>query len=134
MQRKNREIAIQTGGKVKFTESHEWIDTSASKDIGVVGVSQFAQKELGDIVFVELPEVGKQVKAGAEIAVLESTKAAADVYAPVSGTIVEVNERLSENPELVNASPEKEGWLFKIKLSNPAELSALKNRDDYLKI
>lgn len=117
---------------MKFTESHEWIETNATKDIGTVGVTHYAQKELGEIVYVELPGVGKQVKAAAEAAVLESTKAAADVYSPVSGTIVEINQQLSATPELVNNSPEKEGWLFKIKLSNPSELNALKDRDAYL--
>jgi len=114
---------------MKFTESHEWIDVK--EGVGTVGVTEFAQKELGDIVYVELPKVGKTVTAAEEAAVLESTKAAADVYSPVSGTILEVNVALSTAPEQVNKSPEKEGWLFKIKLSHPDELDALLGEIDY---
>ena len=114
---------------MKFTETHEWIDVKDG--IGTVGISNHAQKELGDIVFVELPKLNKTIKAGEEAAVLESTKAAADVYAPVSGTIVEVNSDLSTASELVNQSPENQGWLFKIKLSAPNELETLMNEKDY---
>src|SRR5438105_5031307 len=99
---------------MKFTDSHEWI--RVDNGIATVGVSQFAQKELGDIVYVELPVVGKDVDAGQEITVLESTKAAADVYSPVTGTVMAINETLSSNPELINKSPESEGWIFKIRL------------------
>jgi glycine cleavage system H protein len=112
-----------------FTESHEWIAVSGK--IGTVGVTQHAQKELGDIVFVELPKIGRQVKAAEEAAVLESTKAAADIYAPVSGTIVEVNGRLKENSQLVNESPEENGWIFKLELTNADELGKLLNKDKY---
>lgn len=108
---------------MKFTETHEWIEVEG--DVGTVGVSNHAQGELGDIVYVELPKVGKAVRAGEEAAVLESTKAAADVYSPVSGTITEVNRALEQASELVNRSAEGEGWLFKIKLSNPKELQGL---------
>jgi len=109
----------------KITETHEWIEVE--NGIGTVGVTQFAQKELGDIVFVELPQVGKHVKGGQEACVLESTKAAADVYSPVSGEITEINQVLKEAPEKVNLSPEKEGWLFKIKIENASELDKLMN-------
>lgn len=119
---------------MKFTESHEWIEINSAANIGTIGVTKYAQKELGEIVYVELPEVGKNVKAGNEAAVLESTKAAADVYAPVSGTIVEVNSRLKDQPELVNKSPEGEGWIFKIKLTNPKELDTLLNSETYQKM
>lgn len=114
---------------MKFSETHEWIELN--DQIGTVGVSNFAQKELGDIVYVELPQVGKTVKAGEAAAVLESTKAAADVYSPVSGLIVEVNTALSAASEKVNESPEKEGWLFKIKVSSPEELNTLLDAKDY---
>lgn len=114
---------------MKFTESHEWVTQDPKTNIATVGVTNFAQRELGDIVYVELPTVGKEVRAGAEAAVLESTKAAADVYAPVSGSIVEVNTRLSNTSELINQSPEKDGWIFKIKMSNPAELNALLDQE-----
>ena len=115
---------------MKFTESHEWI--ACANGIGTVGVTNHAQHELGDIVYVELPKVGKEVKAGEEAAVLESTKAAADVYSPVSGTIVEVNTALNDASELVNKSPEKEGWLFKVKLIAPQELDKLMDAAVYL--
>ncbi len=115
---------------MKFTDTHEWIEWE-NPTIGIVGITQYAQKELGEIVYVELPTVGKKVDAGREAVVLESTKAAADVYSPVSGTIVAVNEALKHNPELINQSPEKEGWLFKIQLSNPTELEALMDEGAY---
>lgn len=114
---------------MKFTETHEWIDVKDG--IGTVGISDYAQKELGDIVFVELPKIGKVVKAGEEVAVLESTKAAADVYSPVSGTIAEVNSALTSASELVNRSAEKEGWLFKIKLQTTKELDVLMDSKEY---
>jgi len=116
---------------MKFTESHEWIKVEG--DLGTVGVTDHAQEELGDIVYVELPTIGKTVKAGEEIAVLESTKAAADIYAPVSGEIIEVNKALEDNSDLVNSSPQEKGWLFKIKVSDTSELSALMDAADYNK-
>jgi len=115
---------------MKYTETHEWIDVK--EGIGTVGVTNFAQKELGDIVYVELPEVGKDVSAGEEVVVLESTKAAADVYTPVSGTITEVNVNLGEASELVNQSPELNGWIFKIKLADDSELNNLMDSETYL--
>lgn len=115
---------------MKYTESHEWI--KVEDGIGTVGVSHHAQQELGDIVYVELPQVGKNVKAGQEAAVLESTKAAADVYSPVSGLVFDVNAKLSGDPALINKSPEGEGWIFKIQLSDSGELNTLIDRDAYL--
>ena len=114
---------------MKFTQSHEWINVV--ENIGTVGITDHAQKELGEIVFVELPKVGKIVKAGEEAVVLESTKAAADVYSPVSGEIMEVNASLKDAAELVNQAAESEGWLFKIKLSNPNELENLMDVEAY---
>lgn len=114
---------------MKFTESHEWIDVKDG--VGTVGVTDYAQKELGDIVYVELPEVGKTLNAGDDAAVLESTKAAADIYAPVSGEILEVNESLNDASEMINESPESEGWIFKIKLSNLEELEKLMDLEQY---
>ncbi len=116
---------------MKFTETHEWIEVK--EGIGTVGITNYAQKELGDIVYIELPKIGIDVKAGQEVAVLESTKAAADVYSPVSGIILEVNKTLSTSPELLNQSPEKEGWLYKIKLNFPKELDTLLNDEEYHK-
>lgn len=114
---------------MKFTESHEWI--SVEGGVGVVGITQEAQRELGEVVHLELPTLGKEVKAGEEVAVLESTKAAADIYSPVSGKIVAVNEELVQQLEKINAFPEKEGWLFKIQLTHPAELERLLDRKEY---
>lgn len=115
---------------MKFADTHEWIEVE--NGVGTVGVSDHAQKELGDIVYVELPQIGKQVKAGQEAAVLESTKAAADVYSPASGTITDVNTELNNRSELVNQSPQKEGWIYKIKLTNPEELESLQEEAAYL--
>ena len=115
---------------MKYADSHEWIELE-EKQQAIVGISQFAQKELGDIVFVELPTVGKEVIAGQEIAVLESTKSAADIYSPVSGKILSVNEDLLKSPELVNQFPENKGWIFKIQLSQPAELDQLMDFQAY---
>lgn len=117
---------------MKFTDSHEWIEVEGS-GIAKMGVTQFAQKELGDIVYVELPMTGRKVNAGQELAVLESTKAAADVYSPATGTIVEVNNQLTSHPELINQSPEESGWIVKMELSNPAELDLLMDKQAYQK-
>lgn len=114
---------------MKYTPSHEWIALEDAR--GKVGITQYAQKELGDIVYVELPHLNKQVKKGQVVAVLESTKAAADVYAPVSGKIVAVNAELNEAPELINQAPEAEGWLFQIELSDLPEVDALLTADSY---
>ncbi|HEY5259823.1 MAG TPA: glycine cleavage system protein GcvH [Rhabdochlamydiaceae bacterium] len=117
---------------MKFTESHEWI--KVENGIGTVGITHHAQKELGDVVYIELPMLGKLLKKGEEAAVLESTKAAADVYTPVSGEIVEINQNLSHFSEKVNAAPETEGWLFKVKLTNPSEADQLLNLQEYLNL
>lgn len=112
---------------MKFTDTHEWI--IVKDGVGTVGVTDYAQKELGEIVYVELPKVGSTVKKGQEVVVLESTKAAADVYSPVSGEIVEVNTALRSASELVNNSPESGGWLYKISISDPAEFDALLDKE-----
>ncbi len=114
---------------MKFSETHEWI--TVENQTGIIGVTDYAQRELGEIVYVELPEVGASVKSGEEAAVLESTKAATDVYSPVSGIIREVNVTLNDYPETVNASPEDKGWIFKVELSNPEELQALMDGKAY---
>ncbi|MES2708679.1 MAG: glycine cleavage system protein GcvH [Verrucomicrobiota bacterium] len=113
----------------RFATSHEWI--LSGTEISPVGISEHAQAELGEVVYVELPEVGRQVKAGDSIAVVESVKAASDIYAPVSGEIVEVNEDVSANSALVNEDPYGAGWLFKIKIANPAEVAALLDETAY---
>jgi glycine cleavage system H protein len=115
-----------------FTDSHEWIKVEGN--LGQVGVTAHAKHELGEIVYVELPEIGRQVKAGEEVVVLESTKAAADIYAPVSGEIVAVNDAVKNVPDILNQSPEEKGWLFQVRLSNPEELNALMNKTSYQRL
>ncbi len=113
----------------KFTESHEWIEIQGH--VGTVGITDYAQRELGDIVYIELHAVGTKVKKGAEVCVLESTKAAADVYAPVSGKIVAVNDGLVMAPGSINQSAETKAWLFQIELSHPKEAEALLSLAEY---
>lgn len=115
--------------EVKFTETHEWV--YLEEGIATIGVSNYAQEELGDIVYVELPEVGKTVAAGEEAVVLESTKAAADVYSPISGEIVAVNERLQDSPEEINRSPEESGWLFRVRLQEQSAFDSLLSKEQY---
>ncbi len=114
---------------MRYTESHEWIECKGS--LGTVGITAYAQKELGEIVSIELPKVGKVVRAKEEICVLESTKAAADVYAPVSGKITAVNDAVKKDPSLVNRHAETTGWLFQIELSHPKEMDSLLNAAQY---
>lgn len=114
---------------MRFTDSHEWV-----MDDGTVGITIHAQKELGDIVYVQLPSVGAQLVAGKEAAVLESTKAAADIYSPVSGTVIAINEALQESPSLLNTSPEKAGWLFRVQLEDPTQLQNLLTEEQYKKL
>ncbi len=115
---------------IKFTDSHEWV---ALEDDGVcrIGITSFAQQELGDIVYVALPNLGRTIQAKQEVTILESTKAATDLYAPISGTIAEVNALLKENPELINQSPEEKGWIYTISSSNPEELDSLMDKKQY---
>lgn len=112
-----------------FTEDHEWIELDG--EIATVGITEYAQGQLGDIVFVEVPEEGKEVSKGDDAAVVESVKAASDVYAPVSGTVVEGNPALEDNPALVNEDPEGDGWFFKMTLSDTSELDGLMNESAY---
>jgi glycine cleavage system H protein len=114
---------------VYYSKEHEWIRVEG--DEAIVGITDFAQGQLGDIVFVEVPEAGKQVVKGGEAAVVESVKAASDVYAPVSGEVLEGNQALVDDPALVNSDPEGEGWFFRLRLSDPAELDGLMDADAY---
>ncbi len=114
---------------LKFTDSHEWI--RVENGVGIVGITAHAQKELGDIVYLELPQVGKRVVRGDEACVLESTKAAADIYAPASGEIIAVNSTLKETTQMINQEPQTSGWLFKLKLSQPEELDQLLDETQY---
>ena len=115
---------------LRYADSHEWIDP-ASPDAASVGVSDHAQEELTDVVYLELPQVGATVSKGDPIAVIESVKAANDIYAPVSGEIVEINEALSEDPAPVNSDPYGAGWIFKIKVSDSGELDSLMDAEAY---
>jgi len=115
-----------------YTNEHEWIEIH--NDIATVGVTDYAQGELGDVVFVELPEIGDTVEAGAPFGTIEAVKAVADLYAPVSGEIMETNDNLEDSPELVNQSPYIDGWMVKIKMSDPAELDKLMNDAEYNKL
>ena len=115
---------------LKYTESHEWI-RSDEGDVVTVGITDYAQQEMTELVYVELPEVGQQFSAKDEIAVVESVKSASDIYAPVSGEVIEVNESLADDAAIVNNSPFDDGWLFRLKLSNPSELDHLMSADAY---
>lgn len=114
---------------MRFTKDHEWVEVAG--DIATVGITAYAAEQLGDVVFVETPALGLQAKQGEGFAVVESVKAASDVYAPISGEVVEVNDVLAGEPETVNASPEAAGWFAKVKIANPAEVEALMDRDAY---
>jgi glycine cleavage system H protein len=114
---------------LRYSEEHEWVIVDG--DIATVGISDFAQQQLGDVVFVELPDIGRTVERGAEVAVVESVKAASEIYAPVSGEIIEVNDALADEPALVNESPEEDGWFFKLRLNDAAEVAELMDAAAY---
>ncbi|ACG77005.1 glycine cleavage system H protein [Phenylobacterium zucineum HLK1] len=114
---------------MRFTKDHEWV--ALDGDVATIGITAHAAEQLGDVVFVEVPEVGRQVKAGDAFAVVESVKAASDVYAPVTGEVVEANEALSGAPETVNAEPEAGGWFAKVRVADPAELDGLMDKAAY---
>ena len=113
----------------KFSEEHEWIEVDG--DVAMVGITDHAQEQLGDIVFVDLPEVGTELNKDDEAGVVESVKAASEVYAPIGGEIVEVNDTLTDNPALVNEDAEGDGWFFKIKIADPGELDDLMSEAEY---
>jgi len=114
---------------IRFTDEHEWIKIDG--DVGTVGISDYAQQQLGDIVFVEVPEAGRKLEKGKEAAVVESVKAASDIYAPVSGEVIEGNAALADNPAAVNADPMGNGWFFKLRVANKAELDGLMDEAAY---
>lgn len=116
--------------ELKFLQSHEWVRVEEG-DIVVVGISDHAQSALGDLVYVELPELEAEVNAGEESGVVESVKAASDIYAPVAGKIVAVNEALSDAPELVNSDPYGDGWIYQLKIKDASELAGLLSSEDY---
>jgi glycine cleavage system H protein len=114
---------------LRYTQEHEWIRVEG--DVGTIGISPYAQEQLGDVVFVELPEVGRKAEQGKEIAVVESVKAASEIFAPVSGSVIEVNKALPDAPATVNSDPLGAGWFFKMKLSDPGQLARLMDEAAY---
>ena len=114
---------------VKYSQEHEWI--SVEGDVGTIGITPYAQEQLGDVVFVELPQAGRKVAKGEACAVVESVKAASDIYAPVSGEVTEANAALADTPGDVNAEPTGKGWFFRLKLSNKSELDGLMDEEAY---
>jgi glycine cleavage system H protein len=113
----------------RYAKSHEYVHVEG--DVGTVGITDYAQKELGDVVFVELPQAGTQLEAGDELGSIESVKAVSELFTPVSGEVVEINEKLADKPELVNTDPYGDGWMIKIRLSDPSEMDELMTADDY---
>ena len=114
----------------KYTKEHEWIEVEG--DTATVGITNHAQESLGDIVFIDLPTVGKEAKSNEELCVIESVKAASDIYAPIDGEVIEINNNLSDDASIVNQDPENTGWIFKMKISNPDQYSSLMTLDEYL--
>lgn len=114
---------------IKYSKKHEWVLVEGN--IGTVGITKYAAEQLGDIVFAEIPDLGKSITSGSEATVVESVKAASDVYTPVTGEVTEGNAAIVTDPSLINKDPEGQGWFFKVKLSNPSELSLLMNKADY---
>ena len=118
---------------LKYAKSHEWLKAAAD-GTALIGISDYAQNSLGDITFIQLPKVGVVLKAGETFGVVESVKAASDVYAPVAGTVLEINKALESNPEKVNGAPYSDGWMLKLKLANPVDAEALLSADEYGKV
>ena len=117
---------------LRFTKDHEWVRLDG--DLAVIGITDYAQSQLGDVVYVELPEIGRRVGQGNEAAVVESVKAASEVYAPVSGEVAEVNEALAADPAMVNADPMGDGWFLKLRLDHPKELDGLMDEEAYKRL
>lgn len=120
---------MKTPADNKYAKSHEYVNVEG--DIATIGITEYAQKELGDVVFVELPQVGTELEANEELGSIESVKAVSELFAPVSGEVIEVNEDLAEKPELVNTDPWGDGWMIKVKLSSPDELEELMSAEEY---
>ena len=116
---------------LKFADSHEWVKDNGDGTV-TIGISEHAQEMLGDVVFVDLPDVEDEVEAGESFSLVESVKAASDIYSPITGEVVEINEELEDSPELINEEPYEGGWIVKVKLSNPSELDDLKDAEEYL--
>jgi glycine cleavage system H protein len=121
-------------GELKYLSSHEWVRIEDDGETATVGITFHAQSLLGDVVFVELPEVGANIAAGDEAGVVESVKAASDIFAPISGEVIAINEELEDSPETVNSEPYEDGWFFKLKISDKDELAALMDADAYAEV
>ena len=117
---------------LKYTESHEWL--KVKEDTAIIGITDHAQAELTDIVFVELPEVGKEIKKGEELCVVESVKSVSEIYSPISGNVVDVNKKLDDSPEIINESPYNDGWLVELEIKDKSELDSLLDAASYEKI
>ena len=116
-------------GEIRFTKQHEWV--TFTNGIAIIGISDFAQDQLGDIVSIELPKVGSSFKQTQAMAIVDSVKASSDIFCPLTGEVSEVNENLSEHPELINQSPYESGWIVKIRPSNPSDFDSLMTREEY---
>ena len=114
---------------IKYTKDHEWLRIEGP--VGIVGITDHAKTQLGNLVYVELPDIGSKIKQGKEVAVVESVKAASEIYAPISGEVIETNTALLDNPSLVDESPEDKGWFFKIRIENPQEVETLMSPEHY---
>ena len=114
----------------KYTKEHEWVEVDG--DTATVGITNHAQESLGDIVFIDLPKIGKEVKSNEELCVIESVKAASDIYAPIDGEVIEINNNLNDDASIVNQDPEKDGWIFKMKISDPSQYNNLMTLEEYL--
>ena len=114
----------------KYTKEHEWVEVDG--DTATVGITNHAQESLGDIVFIDLPMIGKEVKSNEELCVIESVKAASDIYAPIDGEVIEINNNLNDDASIVNQDPEKDGWIFKMKISDPSQYNNLMTLEEYL--
>ena len=114
----------------KYTKEHEWVEVDG--DTATVGITNHAQESLGDIVFIDLPTIGKEVKSNEELCVIESVKAASDIYAPIDGEVTEINNNLNDDASIVNQDPEKDGWIFKMKISDPSQYNNLMTLEEYL--
>lgn len=122
-------MADEVRDELKYTDSHEWLKVKGNK--AIVGITDHAQNELTDIVFVELPEIGKEIKKGEELCVVESVKSVSEIYAPVSGKITSVNKKLEDSPEIINESPYDEGWLVELEFNNESEIKDLLDSESY---
>ncbi|MFA5688098.1 MAG: glycine cleavage system protein GcvH [Kiritimatiellales bacterium] len=123
---------MQAPADLYYAETHEWL--KLEEGVAIVGITDFAQNQLSDVTFVELPDISREVEAGDEIAVVESVKAASDIYAPVAGTIIEVNSDLEDSPDLINSSPYEDGWLFKIELRKEEDVDNLMTAEEYAEL